>query len=214
MCRPLATMPTNWSYMSITRPCSTSLPCGDSGLVKLGWSFSGPDVIASAFTPIFQQTGHLAGLQQHADRTGQRGLAGEDARSRHGDHVAGRRRSAAHHRDHRLLRGNVGDRVVQSLAAGDAAARAVDRHDQRLHVGVVGQLVDRLVELAVVGDDPADREASDSANGRNRRARRAAPPAPRPAPQAPRNCARRSAGASAAAGRAAGRFRDTVGGDQ
>ena len=52
MCRPFATMPTNWSYMSMTSPCSTSLPCGVNGLVKLGWSFSGPEVIASVLTPI------------------------------------------------------------------------------------------------------------------------------------------------------------------
>ncbi len=53
MCRPSATMPTNWSYMSMTSPCSTSRPSGVSGRVKLGWSFSGPEVIASAVTPIF-----------------------------------------------------------------------------------------------------------------------------------------------------------------
>ena len=156
MCRPVATMPTNWSYMSITRPCSTSRPCGDIGLVKLGWSFSGPEMMASALMPSLQQAGHLAGLQQHADRAGQRGLAGEDARGGHRDHVAGRRRRAAHHGDDRLLRGNVGDRVVQALAARHAAARAVDRDDQRLHAVVVGQFGHRLVELAVVADDPAD----------------------------------------------------------
>ena len=65
MCRPFATMPTNWSYMSMTSPCSTSLPCGVNGLVKLGWSFNGPEVIASVLdTDRLQQPGHLAGLSR------------------------------------------------------------------------------------------------------------------------------------------------------
>ena len=45
-------MPTNWSYMSITIPCSTSPPLGLSGRMKLGWSLSGPEVIASVPMPI------------------------------------------------------------------------------------------------------------------------------------------------------------------
>ncbi len=83
-------------------------------------------------------------------------FTGEDARGGHRDHVAGRCRRAAHHRDDRLLRGDTGDRIVQALAAGDAAAGAVDRHDQRLHAVVVRELVHRIVELAVLGDDAAD----------------------------------------------------------
>ena len=55
--------------------------------------------------------------------------------------------------------GDVRDRVVQALAAGHAAARAVDRHDQRLDAVVVGELRHRLVELAVLGDHPAHGQA-------------------------------------------------------
>ena len=123
MCRPAATMPTNWSYMSITRPCSTSLPSGVSGVVKLGWSFSGPETMVVAVMPsVFSRPETSPVSSSTPIEPVSVPFAGEDARRRHRDHVAGRGRRAAHHRDHRLLRGDVGDRVVQGLAAGDAAA--------------------------------------------------------------------------------------------
>ena len=130
--------------------------------MKLGWSFSGPgDDGVGGDADLAEQAGHFAGFQQHADGAGQRGLAREDAFGGDGDHVARRCRRAAHHSHHRLLCGNAGDRVVQALAACHAAARAVDRDDQGFDAGVVRQLVDRVVELAVVADDPADGQPFD-----------------------------------------------------
>ena len=134
---------------------------------------------------------------------------GEDPRRRHRDHVAGGGGDPVHHRDHRLLRGDQRDRVVQRLAAGDAAARAVDLDDQRLDPRVVGQLGDLVVELAVLGDDPAHRQPRDMRA--DQRPRLAVPHHQHRADQHQhrRGCATRPAAASAGAGRAEGRFLTT-----
>ena len=127
---------------------------GEAGLVlqRAGHQRVGVDA------ELGQQAREVRRLQQHADRAGQRRGSGENAIGRHRDHVAGRSGDAAHHRDHRLPGRDMGDGVVQALAAGNAAAGAVDGNDQRLDAAVRGEPVHRRVQLLVVGDEAVHRQ--------------------------------------------------------
>ena len=50
---------------------------------------------------------------------------------------------------------------MDGFAAGDAAAGAVDRQDDRLDLIVVSELVDRFGDLAILGDQAVDGDAGD-----------------------------------------------------
>src|SRR5690606_34280677 len=117
--------------------------------------------LADADAQPLDQFGELRPLEHHADR------AGDGVAARH-DVVGGECRDVAtgcrhrpHHGNHRLLGGDLADRLVQRLGAGGGAAGAVDPEDQRLRPVGAGDPVQQLLLAAVVGDDAIDGDPRD-----------------------------------------------------
>src|SRR5574337_1285492 len=61
---------------------------------------------------------------------------------------------------------NALENVMQAFAARNAAAGAVDRENDRRNAVILGKRRDRLMQLAVFENDPADRYPSDVLAGR------------------------------------------------
>ena len=72
--------------------------------------------------------------------------------------------------DGRLLRGELAQALVERLAAGGRAAGGIDGDDHALDRVVLGELVEQLVALAVVGDEAGDGHARDLRLGEDRHA--------------------------------------------
>src|SRR6185312_9337647 len=86
------------------------------------------------YPDLVHQAGDVGELDQHTDRTDDRGLAGDDMVGGAGDHIAGGSGERAHLRRHRLFGGQLADLLVDHLAAGGGAAGGVDLQDNALYV--------------------------------------------------------------------------------
>src|SRR5205823_14609539 len=103
---------------------------------------------------------HARGHQlaaDHADRTSDRGLVGEDEVRAASDIVAAATGDVAHRDDEWLLRLHALRRVQDDLAGDGGAAGGIDAQDDRLDRIIAGRLFQRLADLRAFGTTGAER---------------------------------------------------------
>ncbi|MOA13551.1 hypothetical protein D3C78_1336100 [compost metagenome] len=108
---------------------------------------------------LFHQLAKLGILEDHADRAGDRGFAGNDDITRGRDHVTCGSGERAHIRDNRLLFRHASNGLEDALTAIGGAAWRGNRHDQPFDIVALGDLVEPLEKFGIIGDQAGDLHA-------------------------------------------------------
>ena len=126
---------------------------GDVGPKPFGAALSGVDLIGLDFdADLIQEIADVGILEQHADRTDQRSLLGNDMIAGDRSDIAAGRRQAIDHDDQRLSFLQPHQRVVELLGAGRGAAGAVDMDHHGAHDRRPGKPVELLHPLLIIPD--------------------------------------------------------------